>query len=159
MGLTDEAELDTIPGAQVFDAEDEPPVAPLRAAAAPMPRAARVADPQVYQTEARQGANTYPYQGEAQSAANPPPKSTAARTDEQWDAWLKKLRDACAVLYHRQEVVEVGERASVRDAIATGPQWVQREISEILHENYKRFGEEPDLPEVHIEGEELAASG
>jgi hypothetical protein len=48
LGLTDEAELDTLPGAQVFDADHEPPVVPMRAAAASMPRAERVADPTVY---------------------------------------------------------------------------------------------------------------
>jgi hypothetical protein len=100
-----------------------------REAAASMPRGERVADPAVYDTPAR---------------------PTAQRTDEQWRIWLTKLRDACAVLYHRQEVVEVGERASVGDAMATGPEWVRREISGILAENYKRFGE--DDPE----GEEPA---
>src|SRR5215831_4042269 len=44
LGLTDEAELDTMPGAQVFDAEDMPPVAPIRAAAADMPRAPTVSE-------------------------------------------------------------------------------------------------------------------
>ena len=82
------------------------------------------------------------------------------RTDAQWRVWLDKLRAACAVLYHRQEVVEVAERASVGDALATGPEWVQREISGILAENYKRFEEEPDLSdEVEIAGEANLAAG
>jgi hypothetical protein len=112
----------------------------LKAAAASMPRGERVADPTVYDA---------------------PTKPTAQRTDEQWRIWLTKLRDACAVLYHRQEVVEVGERASVGDAMATGPEWVRREISGILAENYKRFGEESEdeQPEVEIAGAEKAASG
>jgi hypothetical protein len=28
--------------------------------------------------------------------------------------------------------------------MATGPEWVRREISGILAENYKRFGEDPE---------------
>jgi hypothetical protein len=121
-----------------IDHEVEP--TPLKAAAASMPRGERVADPAVYDA---------------------PAKPTAQRTDEQWRIWLTKLRDACAVLYHRQEVVEVGERASVGDAMATGPEWVRREISGILAENYKRFGEESEdeQPELEIAGEEKAASG
>jgi hypothetical protein len=97
-----------------------------REAAASMPRAERVADPTVYDA---------------------PAKPAAQRTDEQWRIWLTKLRDACAVLYHRQEVVEVGERASVGEAMATGPEWVRHEISGILAENYKRFGEDPESEE------------
>ena len=50
LGLTDEAELDTMPGAMPFDAEDEPPVVPLRAAAASTPRPAKIIDPTVYDT-------------------------------------------------------------------------------------------------------------
>jgi hypothetical protein len=118
---------------------------PMRAAATSMPRAERVVDPTVYDA---------------------PAKPTAERTDEAWRLWLTKLRDACAVLYHRQEVVEVGERASVGDAMATGPEWVRREISGILAENYKRFSEEPEadlsdeaLGDVEIAGAEKLAAG
>ena len=63
------------------------------------------------------------------------------------EGWVDKLRQACAVLYSRQEVVEIGERASVTDAIATGPGWVRAEVSKILAENYARFGEEPEAEE------------
>jgi hypothetical protein len=119
LGLTDEAELDTMPGSTTFDADDEPPVAPMRAAAATTPRAPRVAE----KTEAPQ------------------------RSEEQWRAWVDKLRQACAVLYSRQEVVEIGERASVTDAIATGPGWVRAEVSKILAENYARFPDEPEAEE------------
>lgn len=109
---------------------------PMKPAAAAMPRAPKVVDPTVYDT-------------------------APARTDEQWQVWLDKLRAACAVLYRRWQVVEVGERATVGDALATGPQWVQREISAILAENYRRFPDEPEAPqdEVHIEGEEKLAAG
>jgi hypothetical protein len=116
----------------IIDAEPEsaPEQPALKAAAASMPRGERVADPAVYDA---------------------PAKPTAQRTDEQWRIWLTKLRDACAVLYHRQEVVEVGERASVGEAMSTGPEWVRREISGILAENYKRFGEEPEVEEPETE--------
>lgn len=63
LGQTDESELDTMPGARVFDAEDDVPVAPirtardalndsipLRSAAAATPRAPRRADPEVWDT-------------------------------------------------------------------------------------------------------------
>jgi hypothetical protein len=68
------------------------------------------------------------------------------------------------VLYHRSEVVELAERGTVSEALATGPEWVQREISAILADNYKRFPEEPDLSDealgdVEIAGEEKAAAG
>ena len=106
---------------------------PLKAAAAGMQRAPRVAE----KTEAPQ------------------------RTEEAWRVWVDKLRQACAVLYSRQEVVEIGERASVTDAIATGPGWVRAEVSKILAENYSRFGEEPEAEEptddLVIHGEEKLA--
>jgi len=107
---------------------------PLRAAAAPAPRPARKTEQET-------------------------PK---ARTDEQWRAWLDKLRAACDVLYRRDEVVEVANRPSVGDAISTGPEWVQREIAAILADNYARFpgeDEPDDLPDVEIAGAEKMASG
>jgi len=103
-----------------------------KAAAAATPRAPRVAE----KTEAPQ------------------------RTEEAWRVWVDKLRQACAVLYSRQEVVEIGERASVTDAIATGPGWVRAEVSKILAENYARFPDEPEAEEpteVEIVGEEKLA--
>jgi hypothetical protein len=153
LGQTDESELDTMPGARVFDAEDDVPVAPIRttrdaindaipmqAAAASTPRPERRVDPTVY---------------DAEPAARP------QRTDEQWRVWIDKLRAACATLKHRQEVVEIGNKPSVGDAIATAPDWAQREISAILAENYARFPEEPgdDLDEVVIAGEHNLAAG
>jgi len=109
----------------------------------------------------------------AAAAATPrAPRVTqpAERTDEQWRVWLDKLRAACAVLRTRDEVVEVASKATVGDALATGPGWVQREISAILAENYARFPEveepeEPvddfpgDLPDVEIKGEEKLLAG
>jgi hypothetical protein len=101
----------------------------------------------------------------AAAAATPPSprRSEAAhkaRTDEQWKVWVDKLRDACAVLYHRDEVVEVGNRPSVGDAIANGPPWVQREISSILAQNYARFpDEQASENDLEIIGEDKMASG
>ena len=117
---------------------------PMKAAALDMKRGARIAE-----------------KAPAYEGGKAPP---AARTDEQWRVWLDKLRAACAVLYHRSEVVEVANRASVGDAIATGPEWVQAEVSAILAENYARFPEEPDLSDealgdVQIEGAEKVMAG
>jgi len=114
---------------------------PIRAAAAAMPRAERVTEKQAAQYEA-------------------PPE----RTEAQWQAWLEKLRSAAAVLYRRQEVVELAERGTVGDALQHGPPFVRKEISAILAENYARFAdEEPepadDLPEVKIHGEDKVAAG
>jgi hypothetical protein len=125
--------------------DDDDGEATRRAAAAPMPRGARVAE----RAPAYEGA---------------PAKPSPERTDAQWRVWLDKLRAACEVLYHRSEVVEVAERASVADALGNGPEWVRREISAILAENYKRFAledgfTEEELGEVEIEGEEKLAAG
>jgi len=114
---------------------------PLKAAAAATPR-----------PERKVGAEEY----EAGAPAEKP-----QRTDEQWRVWIDKLRAACGILKHRQEVVEIGNKPSVGDAIATAPDWAQREISAILAENYARFPEEPgdDLDEVAIAGEANLAAG
>jgi hypothetical protein len=123
--------------------DDDDGEATRRAAAAPMPRGARVA--------------------ERAPAYEAPPKSTPSpeRTDAQWKAWIDKLRDACAVLYHRAEVVQVAERPSVADALANGPEWVRDEVSRILAENYKRLEDHPseEIDEVHIAGEEKVGAG
>jgi hypothetical protein len=104
----------------------------------------------------------------AAAAATPrAPRVTekAERTDDQWRVWLTKLRDSCATLYRRDEVVEIAGKTTVADAAATGPAWVQREIASILAENYARFGSDDgdaaseDLDDVHIVGEEKLASG
>ena len=136
-GMYVEEEIGNLPphNGPTLEAEAEaPPPHSLRAVAASMQKAARVAE------------------------KTPP----AARTDEQWRVWVDKLQAACAVLYRRGEVVEIAERPSVSDAIATGPAWVQREVSAILAENYKRFPEEPDAEtpdDLHIEGEQFIAAG
>jgi hypothetical protein len=162
LGQTDESELDTMPGARVFDAEDDVPVAPirtardvindsipLRSAAAATPRAERKVDSEVYDAEP---AAAYP---------GAPPNEKPERTEAAWRIFLDKLRAAVAVLHHRSEVVEIGGRATVGDALAAGPEWVQREISSILAEAYARFPAEPgdDLDEVEIAGEEKVGAG
>ena len=127
---------------------------PLRSAAAATPRAPRKADPEVYEADPAQN-RFYRQKPADESTAQP------QRTDEQWRIFLDKLRAAVAVLHHRSEVVEIGGRATVGDALAAGPEWVQREISSILAEAYARFPAEPgdDLDEVVIAGEEKLASG
>jgi hypothetical protein len=122
------------------DGESMRRAAPMQRAAAATPRAPRKADPEVYDAD---------------------PAEKPQRTDEQWRVWIDKLRAACAVLLHRQEVVEIGNKPSVGDAIATAPDWAQREISAILAENFARFPAEPgdDLDEVVIKGEEHLAAG
>ena len=105
----------------------------------------------------------------AAAAATPRAPSVAARperTDEQWRVWLEKMRAAVAVLRSRDEVVEVANRSTVGDALATGPAFVQREISAILAENYARFGDEAeaddfpgDLPDVEITGADKVLAG
>jgi hypothetical protein len=49
----------------------------------------------------------------------------------------------------------------VGDALAAGPEWVQREISSILAEAYARFPAEPgdDLDDVVIAGEDKILAG
>jgi hypothetical protein len=124
-------------------------------------------------TDARQAMNdAIPLK--AVAARTPPPERKAGpaeydadpaekpqRTAEQWRVWIDKLRAACATLKHRQEVVEIDNKQSVGDAIATAPDWAQREISAILTENYARFPAEPgdDLDEVAIAGERHLAAG
>ena len=88
------------------------------------------------------------------------PKSRSAPTSN-GEAWIDKLRAACAVLRRRQEVVEIGNKDSVGDAIGTAPDLFKREISAILAETFARFPAEPgdDLDEVVIAGEHNLAAG
>ena len=154
-GLISAEEAEDIPTGKTIegttDATNEPsslrqamndaiPLQPLRSAAAATPRAPRRADPEVYDAE---------------------PAEKPQRTDEQWEAWIAKLRAACAVLKRRQEVVEIGGKDSVRDAIRDAPDRFKRDISAILAEAFERFPAEPgdDLDEVVIKGEEHLAAG
>jgi hypothetical protein len=121
-----------------------------RTVAAATPRPERKVDQEVYEADPAQ--NRFYRQK---------PTEQPQRTDEQWQAWIDKLRAACAVLKRRQEVVEIGNKPSVGDAIATAPDWAQREISAILAENFARFPAEPadDLDEVVIAGEDKILAG
>lgn len=73
----------------------------------------------------------------------------ATRTREQWDVFLVKLRAALSVVRTRAEVVEIGGKSTVGDAIAHGPDWAQREISAALAEAYGRFPDEPENDPAH----------
>lgn len=136
-------------------ADDETDDDGVRAAAASMPRAARVAE--------RAPAYEAPVDNSSsqQNQKNGAVRQQAERTDAQWRAWLDKLRAATEVLYRKDEVVELGNRASVGEAIASGPPWVRAEVSAILAENYARFPEEStdELPEVEIVGADKVAAG
>ena len=127
-----------------IDADPPEPEPPQRAAAASTPRAPRRAEP-------------------AAPATNGNP---ATRTKEQWEAWLEKLRLGLGVVRTRAEVVEIGGKSTVGDALATAPDWVARDISAALAEAYGRFpdepstdaadpdaADEPELPPVEIAGE------
>jgi hypothetical protein len=121
---------------------------PLRSAAAATPRAPRKVDPTVYDPR-----------------WDDPPAEKPQRTDEQWEAWVAKLRAACAVLKRRQEVVEIGGKDSVRDAIRDAPDRFKRDISAILADAFARFppdeteAVDDDLDELVIAGEHNLAAG
>lgn len=156
LGYLDESEVDTLPGAMTFDAEDRAPIVtrdmaqrerineevPLQPAAAAMPRPPRKVEE--------------------------PPKKQVERTDAQWEAWLDKLKAACEILQRRSEVEEVAARPTVSDALASPdtPPFVKREIDSILFENFRRFPEEPEAldddpfaPGLEITGQEKLAAG
>jgi hypothetical protein len=138
LGLTDEAELDTIPGAQVFDAEEEPPVAPLRAAAASTKKAARVVDPTVYEA--------------------PPQSTPPQRTRGQFlDGLSIALNDAKSA----EEVDRILCSEDVMRAKEAFTNGLKERLDGLISRALAKWWAEPpdELPEVHIEGEELAASG
>jgi hypothetical protein len=85
-----------------------------------------------------------------------------------WRSWIDaKLRPEGAKLTSRQDVVQLGEKTSVKDAIdpKIAPEWVQRDVTEILHEWFESFPADAeatpgdDLDEVVIEGQEKLAAG
>lgn len=126
-----------------------PPVAtdaPIRAVAAPTPRAARVYEAAPKSTPASNG------------------KPLADYTEEQWNAWLLKLRAATATCQHRKELVEMASPTKmVGKAVAEGPDWVRAEIDKILAESFELLPADPeddaDPDEVHIIGEDKVAAG
>ncbi|HKW20953.1 MAG TPA: hypothetical protein VJO13_06230 [Ktedonobacterales bacterium] len=143
LGQTDESELDTMPGAQVFDAEDELPVAPIRAAAAPMPPAERKVDPTVYETPAAPEKRTWAQWKDALELA-----VKDARTPEERGRLLAKA-----------EVTEIVRLARL------GPYSpAKARIIELYEEVENRYLADPpdppnELPEVEIAGSEKMASG
>jgi hypothetical protein len=128
LGFTDESELETIPGAKTFDADAEPPPAPIRAAAAGMAREARIA----------KLAPTYDEQPQPPVVESPAP-APSTFTDEQWQASLTSLRGKAAGCTNRAQVAELGEDKKLAKALLAAPQWVQDEISDILADAYARF--------------------
>jgi hypothetical protein len=137
-------------------ADDDDDGESMRSQPASTPRYQRKVDPTPYDAEP-------PYRAERFYRQKPADEPTAQpqRTDEQWQAWIDKLRAACAVLTHRQEVVEIGNKPSVGDAIRDAPDRFKRDISAILAEAFERFPAEPgdDLDEVVIAGEHNLAAG
>ena len=123
---------------------------PLRSVAAATPRAPRVVDPTPYE------------------APPPKPVDRSQWTDGMWRSWIDaKLRPEGAKLTCRHDVVQLGEKTSVKDAIdpKIAPEWVQRDVTEILHEWFESFPEDAeatpgdDLDEIAIKGEEHLAAG
>jgi len=135
-------------GREVFNGqtiEAEPPAAarpavPLRAAAAPMPRAAVVRAP-----------------------APPAADAWLAPLDEpNGTQWLKNLDALLAAAQSQDEVVRIGGHHSVGTATATAPAAVRARLSEMLALAFGKFAEpEPDAdePEVEIVGEEKLLAG
>ena len=129
---------------------DAIPMQPLRSVAAATPRAPRVVDPTPYE------------------APPPKPVDRSQWTDGMWRSWIHaKLRPEGAKLTCRHDVVQLGEKTSVKDAIdpKIAPEWVQRDVTEILHEWFESFPEDAeatpgdDLDDVVIKGEEHLAAG
>jgi hypothetical protein len=122
-----------------LDAEpDEAPPAPIRAAAAAIPREERIA-------------RLAPTYDTPLPEREPIAKSPPARTDAQWQDWLGKLRLACAQAETREAVEEQGGRPSVADALKTGPQWVQDEITAALADGVARFDASTVMAELETD--------
>ena len=106
-----------------------------RAAAAPVQRAARVAE-------------------------RAPAYEAGTETDQ--EKWLRNLATKLAMAQSQAEVVAIADLKSVKNAVAaTDLPDVQSRVTELLHDAYKRFAEPDgdDLDDVEIVGEEKMASG
>jgi hypothetical protein len=103
----------------------------LRAAAAAMPREARIA----------KLAPTYdaPIDRPRGPVVESPAPAPSAFSDEQWQASLTSLRGKAAGCTNRAQVAELGEDKKLAKALLAAPQWVQDEISDILADAYARF--------------------
>lgn len=100
----------------------------LRAAAAAMPKAERIA----------RLAPTYDEQPQPPVVESPAP-ATSGFTDEQWQASLTSLRGKAAGCTNRAQVAELGEDKKLAKALLAAPQWVQDEISDILADAYAKW--------------------
>jgi hypothetical protein len=110
-----------------------------RAAAAPMPRAARIAE-------------------------KVPAYDTAwlAPLDEpNGHIWLGNLERVLAACTSQDEVTEAGGHVSVRNAVAKAPPDIRRRVSELLAQHFARLAPDPAQPsdEVAIVGEDKIAAG
>ena len=70
------------------------------------------------------------------------------RTEDQWKAWLERLRQATEGAAKRAAVVEIGGRQSVADALASAPDWVKDDIRAMLADAFGRMPEEAAEPEA-----------
>lgn len=75
-------------------------------------------------------------------------------TDDQWQAWLVKTRSAMAVMRTREEVEQAAARESIKRAEDNGPEWVKRDLAEILAEAMARF--DSQIPDDGAEAHEPA---
>lgn len=80
----------------------------------------------------------------------PPPLRAPARTDAQWQAWLGRLRLASEGAPTRQDVVDIGDRPTVKEALNSAPQWVQDDIVDLLTDAFARFPEPPEPEEKDV---------
>lgn len=152
-GMPDESELDGMPGAKTFDAEEEPPVAPIRAVAAHVPRAAR--------RSAAAHDTRSPADGDVEKYADVYAKHDIAielldETDGR--KWLDNLEMLLAHATTQEMVVVISDHESVKRAMAKAPPNVRARIDEVLANAYKRFVEPPE-EEVVIAGAENVGAG
>ena len=132
-----------------------------RAAAAPMPRGARVAE----RAPAYEAPRPHPQMPNGPVDPNPvdafkPELDLLGEQDGR--KWLLNLDILLANAQTQAEVVEIGGHSSVGMATAKAPEPIKRRISELLANAYARFpAEEPteELPEIEIAGEDKVAAG
>ena len=82
----------------------------------------------------------------------PPP---IPQTDDQWRIWLTKLRDACGVIYKREELVTLAGSDRMTAILAASPTWAHDEIDHILAEHFERLAEKAATEEAEGGGDEL----
>lgn len=118
-----------------------------RAAAAPTPRAERKVAPKAHVFE------------------TPEPALDLSPLDEpNGPKWLLNLEMLTANARSQQEMLQIGDYASVRNVTADpkAPDHVKQHISKLLADGYKRLAEpipRPTPDDLHIEGEHLLAAG